>query len=81
MVIEEKAARELERLPRPIIARIQRILAELERWPAVSGCKPLRGTLAGHYRRRTGDYRISFRVQGQRVIIERIGHRDGFYED
>jgi mRNA-degrading endonuclease RelE of RelBE toxin-antitoxin system len=30
---------------------------------------------------RTGDYRVQFRLQTGNVIVERIGHRDGFYED
>jgi len=53
----------------------------LEHWPAVSGAKPLRGRLAGHYRIRTGDYRLQFHVEGDSVVIERVGHRDGFYEE
>ncbi|MDA8377193.1 MAG: hypothetical protein M0Z50_09065 [Planctomycetia bacterium] len=41
----------------------------------------MRGNLAGHYRKRTGDYRIQFKVEGNTVIVEKIGHRDDFYED
>jgi mRNA-degrading endonuclease RelE of RelBE toxin-antitoxin system len=37
--------------------------------------------LAGRYRLRTGDYRVQFQVVGDLVHVERIGHRDGFYED
>jgi mRNA-degrading endonuclease RelE of RelBE toxin-antitoxin system len=29
----------------------------------------------------TGDYRVQFRVAGEVVTIERVGHRDGFYEE
>jgi len=47
----------------------------------VSGAKALRGRLAGLYRIRTGDYRLLFRVEGERIVIERAGHRDRFYED
>jgi mRNA-degrading endonuclease RelE of RelBE toxin-antitoxin system len=47
----------------------------------VSGAKPLRHGLAGHYRIRTGDYRVQFHVEGTRITVERIGHRDGFYGD
>ncbi|MBI3462039.1 MAG: type II toxin-antitoxin system RelE/ParE family toxin, partial [Planctomycetes bacterium] len=36
---------------------------------------------AGRWRMRTGDYRLQFRAQGETVVVERIGHRDGFYED
>lgn len=75
------AAEELEELPRDIHHRVIAILIQLEQWPNVSGAKPLRGNLAGHYRKRTGDYRLQFMVKGDAVIVERIGHRDGFYED
>jgi mRNA-degrading endonuclease RelE of RelBE toxin-antitoxin system len=75
------AARQLEGLPRVIRARVTSIILRLERWPAVSGAKPLSGNLAGRHRIRTGDYRVQFHVRAKVVIIERIGHRDGFYED
>ena len=75
------AALQFDELPRPIRARLLSILERLEHWPAVSGAKPLRGALAGRYRMRTGDYRVQFQVRGERVIIERVGHCDGFYED
>ena len=78
---ERDAVEQLAELPNVILARIENIARRLQNWPAVSGAKPLRGDLAGHYRMRTGDYRIQFRVAGDEVIIERIGHRDGFYED
>ena len=52
----------------------------LQQWPEVSGAKPLTGNLAGHFRVRTGDYRIQFSVTPETVIVERVGHRDGFYE-
>jgi len=43
--------------------------------------KALRGNLGGHFRMRTGDYRVQFRVEGNRVLVECVGHRDGFYEE
>ncbi len=72
---------ELEQLPRAIHARVLRVLERLERWPEVSGAKPLTGKLAGHYRMRTGDFRIQFRACDDEVTVTKIGHRDGFYED
>ena len=78
---EREAVEQLAELPNVILARIENIVGRLQNWPTVSGAKPLRGDLAGHYRIRTGDYRIQFRVVADEVIIERIGHRDGFYED
>jgi mRNA-degrading endonuclease RelE of RelBE toxin-antitoxin system len=81
VVYEPDAAEQLRTLPLSIQRRIATIVMRLERWPAVSGAKPLRGPLAGHFRMRTGDYRVQFHVEGETVVIERVGHRDGFYED
>jgi mRNA-degrading endonuclease RelE of RelBE toxin-antitoxin system len=30
---------------------------------------------------RTGDYRLQFRVEGEVIIVEKIGHRDRYYEE
>lgn len=79
--ITPEALERAGRLNEPIYSRIQKAIERLEDWPRVSGVKALRGGLAGHFRIRTGDYRIQFRLEGQSLIVERIGHRDGFYED
>ena len=79
VLVTPEAAEEHESLPEVIQARVLGIFERLRRWPSVSGVKPLTGPLAGHYRIRTGDYRVQFRVERQTVIIEKIGHRDGFY--
>jgi mRNA-degrading endonuclease RelE of RelBE toxin-antitoxin system len=76
-----EAAGQLDGLPVSIHQRVVKLLERLERWPQVSGAKPLRHRLSGMYRLRTGDYRVQFRVIGERVDVEKIGHRDGFYED
>ncbi len=75
------AAEQLEVLNNPIHGRVLKLLVRLERWPNVSGAKPLSGELAGHYRLRTGDYRVQFHVDGDNVTVEKIGHRGGFYEE
>lgn len=81
VVYEPRVLKQLEGLPSVIRPRVLKVLERLRQWPAVSGAKPLTGNLAGRYRIRTGDYRVQFRIQDNVVIIERIGHRDGFYED
>ena len=78
--ITQEATDGLEELPVPIHSRVVSLFERLTHWPAVSGAKPLSGPLAGRYRLRTGDYRLQFRVEGQTVIVEKIGHRDRFYE-
>jgi mRNA-degrading endonuclease RelE of RelBE toxin-antitoxin system len=78
VVLTLAATAELDRLANPIHARILKLIDRLQLWPNVSGAKPLRGEFAGHFRMRTGDYRVQFRVAGDDVTVERIGHRDGF---
>ena len=90
VVLTAEAREDMRRLPIPVATRVRKLLVRLEGWPAVSGVKRLTGNLAGRYRVRTGDYRVQFRVenlprkdpeegQSHRVVVERIGHRDGFY--
>jgi mRNA-degrading endonuclease RelE of RelBE toxin-antitoxin system len=66
---------DFERLPATIQARVIGIIDRLAKWPSVSGAKPLRGEWWGHYRIRTGDWRIVFRVVAPDVIVVRIMHR------
>ncbi len=73
--------KQLAALPRVIRERIGKLFARLEDWPAVSGAKALSGNLAGWYRLRTGDYRVRFHIQGEDVVVDKIGHRSEFYEN
>ena len=68
-------------LPGVIQKRMQKVLQRLQNWPAVSGAKALSGNLAGWYRIRTGDYRIRFRVETDRITVDKIGHRKDIYEN
>jgi mRNA-degrading endonuclease RelE of RelBE toxin-antitoxin system len=81
VVLMHEAAQQLGSLPRPIKARMAELLVRLADWPQVSGARPLTGNLAGHYRLRTGDYRLQFRIEAGQVWVEQVGHRDGFYDD
>ena len=80
VVLTPEAARALDDLPLVIHARVLGLLARLAKWPTVSGARRLAGKPPGRYRLRTGDYRLRLRVEGHTVIVEKIGHRDRFYE-
>lgn len=80
VTLTPQAAEALDDLPLVIHLRVISLLERLSKWPGVSGAKPLSGPLAGRYRLRTGDYRVQFRVDKHAVVVEKIGHRDGFYE-
>jgi mRNA-degrading endonuclease RelE of RelBE toxin-antitoxin system len=57
------------------------VFKRLQQWPKMSGAKPLRGRWSGHYRVRTGDWRVIFRPVSPEVIIVRIKHRSDVYEE
>ena len=82
VTITPAARAELEWAPLVIRNRINVVFGRLEKWPAVSGAKPLRGELHGSHRIRTGAYRIVFRVSpdGQNVIVWKIGNRGTVYD-
>lgn len=92
VVLTLAAQKEFDALPKTVRARTERVLRRLENWPAVSGAKPLAGDLAGRWRMRTGDHRVQFYVEPgapahddkpaapDKVKVEKIGHRDGFYD-
>ncbi len=81
ILLSEDAQEGILRLPKVVRLRIQAMLAELDRWPAVSGVRPRRGNLAGWYRKRTGDYRVLFRVSGANIHVEKMGHRRDVYAE
>lgn len=66
-------------VPPTMQRRMIGVFERLRSFPDVSGAKPLRGKLAGRFRIRTGDYRVQFRIEGNRVVVEKVGHRDRFY--
>ena len=58
-----EAKADMAKLPGTILERLESIFSRLERWPTVSGAKPLTRDWAGHFRIRTGDWRLVFRVE------------------
>ncbi len=50
VLVSPEVQRQIDRLPRVIRARVWQLLKRLDKWPEISGAKPLRGNLAGRYR-------------------------------
>lgn len=73
------AMRHFAAVPLGMKRRVEAVINRLEDWPAVSGAKPLTRELKGHYRIRTGDWRIVFHVSGSLVTVDRIDNRKDVY--
>ena len=48
--------------------------------PSLYG-KPLRGTLAGYWKLRIGDWRVVYAIRGSEVIVFAIKHRSRVYDE
>jgi mRNA-degrading endonuclease RelE of RelBE toxin-antitoxin system len=81
VVLALAALDQYDALPTSIRSRVHELFRRLKSWPMVSGVKALRSALAGQYRMRTADYRLQFRVERDRIVVLKVGHRDGFYDD
>lgn len=81
VVLSDQAVADLDRLTNPILARVQATIERLDKWPSVSGKKPLRGAMKGAFRLRTGDWRVVVRPAGDVIWIIRIDNRKDVYED
>jgi mRNA interferase RelE/StbE len=76
-----QALADYQQLPIVIRSRVVAIFERLRLWPKVSGAKPLRGNWKGHFRIRTGDWRIIFRPASGLVLVVRIDNRRDVYGD
>lgn len=73
------AKEDLPRIPQNIKDTIRRAIeTRLIPEPYLTG-EPLRQSLKGHRKLRVGDYRVIYRVQGDEIIVLKIGHRKEVY--
>lgn len=75
----EGAAKDLERLDKPIARRILRRLAWFSKNFQGIVHEPLTGELKGTFKWRIGNWRAVYTVEGKIIIIQFIGHRSEIY--
>ena len=76
------AGRDLRRLDayvRSQLLRAATVLAETPHPSSSRRIKLLVGLQPAHFRLRVGDYRIIYRIEGDRVIVVRVAHRREAY--
>jgi mRNA interferase RelE/StbE len=70
---------DLPKIPRNLQQTIRRAIeGRLAQSPFLVG-EPLRQSLRGHRKLRVGDYRVIYRVEANKIIILKIGHRKEVY--
>jgi mRNA interferase RelE/StbE len=78
VVLERKAAKQLERMNEPMKSRIIAELRNLEKEPPQGDIKKLRGK-SGAYRLRVGGYRVLYREWEDCIAVYKIGLRGQAY--
>ena len=78
VVFTERAAKDIAGLDRTTRERIGRALRRLETEPR-SKSRQLTQPALGTYRYRIGDFRVIFDIEGDEVVILRVGHRSIIY--
>lgn len=68
IILDRQPQKVIRRLPRDLLQRIDRAILALAEDPYPSGCKKLKGH-DNLYRLRVGDWRISYAVEENRLII------------
>jgi mRNA interferase RelE/StbE len=81
VLIDARAARQLESLPAEIVRRLDEAIQRLVGSPRPPGVKRLRGKYKDGWRIRVGKYRILYRIEDAtcEVRIFEIGHRRDVY--
>ena len=81
VLIDQRAARQLESLPKSRAQRIDQVIAGLAVSPRPPGVKRLRGQVKEGWRVRVGRYRLLYRIddEAREVRIFEVGHRREVY--
>ena len=81
VLIDARAAKKLEKLPKLIVQKIDKAIASLSENPRPPGAKLLRGKLREGWRVRIADYRVLYRIDdvAQEIRIFDVGHRREIY--
>jgi mRNA-degrading endonuclease RelE of RelBE toxin-antitoxin system len=77
---EQQQAYGGNRQPVLFLAQRRQETGEFIHEPAKYG-KPLRGTLAGYWKLRVGDWRVVYAIYGKEVVVFAIKHRNRVYDE
>ena len=79
LVYTRRAVRDIEELDPKIKKRLGKVLLRYKEEP-MRYAEELTDSKLGTYRFRIGDYRIIFDIEGNEIVILRIGHRKEIYK-
>jgi len=78
LVYTERAVRDITKLDRATRERIRKTLERYRRSP-FDYAQKMADPKLGSYRFRIGEYRVIFDIEGDQIVILRVGHRREIY--
>ena len=78
LIFTRRAARDLEALEPEVRRRIGEALERYRQEP-LRRARRMAGPALGGYRFRIGDYRVIFDLEGDEIVVLRVGHRSQIY--
>ena len=78
LVYTQRALRDIDKLESSIRRRIGRVLLRYQGNP-MKHAESIRDPRLGSYRFRIGDYRVIFDLEGNEIVVLRVGHRREIY--
>ena len=82
IIFTKAAEKQIKKLPRKEISKIFERIESLASDPKPLGVKSLKGKLAGYYRIRSGDYRVIYAVEDEKlvVLVVKVAQRKDVYD-
>jgi mRNA interferase RelE/StbE len=78
LVYTQRAVKDIQKLEQKVKSRIGKALLRFAADP-LRHAKALTNSSLGSYRFRIGDYRVIFDLEGDDIVVLRVGHRRQIY--
>jgi mRNA interferase RelE/StbE len=81
VIFTKRANRDVKKMDADVQKQVIAATEALEKNPRPHTSKPMKGAYKGYWRERTGNYRIIYEIQDEKlvVLVVRIGHRKNIY--
>jgi mRNA interferase RelE/StbE len=79
LLYTRRATKDIQKLDPPVKKRVGQTLQRYARAP-LEHAEKLTNPELGSYRFRIGDYRVIFDLQGEKIVVLRVGHRRDIYK-
>lgn len=80
IIFKKEASKTLNRCDKAVAARIMKAIAGLMNVPPDGDIRPMEGYPKNTYRLRVGGYRVVYSIDGDTIIVQKVGARGDIYK-